>query len=541
MNANNKWSNPVALTWMLIGANTLIRLVIANNTGLGTGEAYYARGALDLQLSYFDQPPLFLWLSGLSTKLFGVNNLALRLPALMFFIGTQWLLFLITKRFFNSWAGFFALLTLNLSFVFTVPVAAWFQPDAPLMFFWLLSCYFLVKLFFSDEQLEPEKLANTKNAYFWWICFGVSLGLTILSKYHAVLLVAGAFIFAVLDPRQQRWFRHPGPYLAMVIALVISLPVIIWNYENDWISFTFQGSRAGSGQSFELRPDRFLRSVIGQSLWLAPWLWFPLLKQLIIAFKKRKMEPAYAFTFSMSVLPIVLFTLVSLWSRTGYHFHWQAPGYLMLFIPLGAAVCNRLSIGGPTRSKTRRWLIGSAIATVSLSALLLVHTQTGIWRTYGPSYLIEKTIGERDPTIEGTDYDEIEIRFDQEEWLDQDSLFIGSTRWWQTGKIDWALKCKMEMLIFDADPRNYAFFSDPKSQIGFDAVIVTQNSEEVIDQRVRPFFDQVIRLDDIQIQRNGITERELKVFYAENFQIPTMPREDLPLYRQLVGKSPFGD
>ncbi|MGI9545380.1 MAG: glycosyltransferase family 39 protein, partial [Cyclobacteriaceae bacterium] len=434
MNDNSTRRDPVKLTLLLIAVTTLIRFVIAGTTGLGTGEAYYARGALDLQLSYFDQPPLFLWLSGFSTKIFGLSNLALRLPALLFFIGTQWLLFLIARHFFNSWSGFFAVLILNLSFVFTVPVAAWFQPDAPLIFFWLLSCFFLVKLFFPNDAFGEEQPTNNKNAYLWWVCFGVSLGLTVLSKYHAILLVAGAFIYAALDRRQRYWFRHPGPYLAMVIALLISLPVIIWNYENDWISFTFQGSRAGSGQSFELRPDRFLRSVVGQSLWLAPWLWFPLIKQLIVSFKKRKIEYSHAFIFSMAVLPIVLFTTVSLWSRTGYHFHWQAPGYLMLFMPLGAAAWDRLSTGGRTRLKTRRWLLGSAIATIFLSALLLVHTETGIWRTYGPSYLIEKTIGERDPTIEGTDYDEIEIRFEQEGWLAQDSLFLGSTRWWQTGK-----------------------------------------------------------------------------------------------------------
>ena len=540
MTNENKLRDPLVLTWALIGITTVLRFVIAGTTGLGTGEAYYARGALDLQLSYFDQPPLFLWLSGWSTKLFGVSNLALRLPALLFFIGTQWLLFLITRRFFTSRGGLFAVLILNLSFVFTVPVAAWFQPDAPLMFFWLLSCYFLVKLFFpEDQQLSVEE--NNKRSYLLWIGFGFSLGLTVLSKYHAILLVAGAFIYALLDPRQRHWFKHPGPYLAMGIALLISLPVVIWNYQNDWISFTFQGSRAGSGQSFELRPDRLLRSVIGQSLWLAPWLWFPLIKQLIVSFRKRKTDHAYGFIFSMAVLPIVFFTVVSLWSRTGYHFHWQAPGYLMLFMPLGAAAATRLFAADRVKARTRRWLIGSAAATIFLSALLLVHTETGIWRTYGPSYLIEKTIGERDPTIEGTDYDEIEARFDQEGWSTQDSLFIGSTRWWQTGKIDWALKCKMDMLIFDSDPRNYAFFSDPKSQLGYDAIIVTQNSETVIDQRVKPFFDLVTRLEDIQIQRNGVTERELKVFYANSFQIPDTPREDLPLYRQIIGKPPFGD
>ena len=155
-------ANATFYTLLLIIVTFIIRLLVAAYTGLGIGEAYYFRGALHLDLSYFDQPPLFFWLGGLSIKVLGLNNLGLRFPSVLLFAGTSWLLFLVTKKLFNASAGFWAVLVMNLSAVFTIPIACWFQPDAPLMFFWLVSVYFIVEvLSITDEgrtklaQWEP--------------------------------------------------------------------------------------------------------------------------------------------------------------------------------------------------------------------------------------------------------------------------------------------------------------------------------------------------------------------------------------------------
>ena len=123
-------ANAAVYTLVLILVTFVIRLFIAADTGLGIGEAYYFRGVLQLEWSYFDQPPLFFWLSWLSVKVFGLTNLGLRFPAVILFAGTSWLMFLITRKLFNAKAGFWAVLVMNLSAVFTISVAAWFQPDA---------------------------------------------------------------------------------------------------------------------------------------------------------------------------------------------------------------------------------------------------------------------------------------------------------------------------------------------------------------------------------------------------------------------------
>ena len=99
-------SNAARYTLVLIIITFIIRLLVAAYTGLGIGEAYYFRGALHLDLSYFDQPPLFFWLSGLSIRVLGLTNLGLRFPDVLLFAGTSWMLFLVTKRLFNASAGF---------------------------------------------------------------------------------------------------------------------------------------------------------------------------------------------------------------------------------------------------------------------------------------------------------------------------------------------------------------------------------------------------------------------------------------------------
>src|SRR5471030_3537690 len=101
-------SNAAKFTVILIIVTFLLRCLIAAYTGLGIGESYYFRGALHLDLSYFDQPPLFFWLGGLSIKIFGLNNFGIRFPSVLLFAGTTWLLFLITKKLFNARAGYWA-------------------------------------------------------------------------------------------------------------------------------------------------------------------------------------------------------------------------------------------------------------------------------------------------------------------------------------------------------------------------------------------------------------------------------------------------
>jgi hypothetical protein len=534
-------ANAARYTTILILITFIIRIFIAAYTGLGIGEAYYFRGAIHLEWSYFDQPPLFFWLSGISIKLFGLNNLGLRFPAVLLFAGTSWLLFLITRKLFNAKAGFWAVTVMNLSAVFTVAIACWFQPDAPLMFFWLASAYFIVELLFGQKSSELKTIRNSRRTWLLWIMTGVCLGLATLSKYHVLFIFAGVFVFFLTNKEQRHWLWHPGPYLAILITIIFAFPVLWWNYNNNWASFVFQGSRAGTGSKFRLHPDWFLRSIGGQALWLLPWIWFPTIRQLFKSYSLRNTSQVYSFFFWLSVLPIVFFTVVTLWADLQYHFHWQAPGYMMLFMPLGFAVDKALSTDMKWTRLTRRWIRFSAYFTIITIGVLTLHMTTGFWQWYGPKWIVNKVHGDKvDPTIQGIDYDGIGTRFAKEGWTQNKRLFAGSTRWWLTGKVDWALKGQKEVISFTNDPRNTAFLVDPKTVVGYDAVIIAQDQPESVRDDVKPFFDSVTQLPDVAIIRNGRDELHLQVYYCKNFHQSAAPRPDMPLYRQLNGQPPFG-
>ncbi len=527
--------NAARYTFILILATFIIRVLIAAFTGLGIGESYYFRGALTIDLSYFDQPPLFFWLSWLSIKIFGLSTFALRFPAVLLFAGTSWFLFLLSRLLFNAKAGFWAVALMNLSAVFTVAIACWFQPDAPLMFFWMAAAYYIARVM----RIHQNEAAS-RNAMVSWLLIGVLMGLATLSKYHVLFLFAGVFLFVVLNPSQRHWLRHPGPYLAVLITIIIAFPVFWWNYENNWVSFVFQGSRAGDGGKFQLHPEWFLRSIGGQALWLLPWIWVPMVREFIQSFKNRNNSQSYSFVFWTAVLPIVFFTVVTLWSDLQYHFHWQAPGYMMLFMPLGYAVDQRLNRDPERAAGTRRWLRFSSLFTVIVITVLSMHMVTGFWQTYGPRWVVKQFGDTDDPTIQGIDYDDIGKRFEKEGWYNNPRLFVGAPRWWLAGKVDWALRGRKDIVVFNNDPRNLAFLVDPNKLKGFDCIVIGQRHYENVKNDVTPFFDSVKQLPDIVIMRNGRDELHLQVYYCNDFHVPAQPREDLPLYKQLTGRPPFG-
>jgi hypothetical protein len=84
-----------------------------------------------------------------------------------------------------------------------------------------------------------------------WLALGLLLGLAGLSKYTAVL-PALAVIVTLLAGRGLRVLLTLGPWLAVLVALLLISPVLIWNAQNEWISFVYQ-LKHGSGGTWHAR------------------------------------------------------------------------------------------------------------------------------------------------------------------------------------------------------------------------------------------------------------------------------------------------
>ncbi|HEX3983974.1 MAG TPA: glycosyltransferase family 39 protein, partial [Acidisoma sp.] len=346
--------------FLLILVTSLIRLLMASLLGLGIDETYMVAASHHLELSYFDHPPISWWMTHAAMWLAGSEApVVVRLPFILLFALSTWMMARITTVLFDDErAGFWAALILNLSPVYGVTAGGWVLPDGP------LDCALLGFLWFS---MRATGLVAAKVRWTNWLGAGLCAGLAMLSKYNGALVLIGLPVFLATTREGRAWLRRPAPWLAGLLAILIFLPVVIWNAEHHWASFAFQGDRAGG---LRFHPFAPFGVWAGEALFVLPWIWLPLILLWLRAVRRGPAEPQGWLLALLAATPILLFALVSIWSSRHILYHWSAPGTLMLFPLLGAEVARRLRGGAPRL----RCIIGATIVFV-LIALALAGTQ----------------------------------------------------------------------------------------------------------------------------------------------------------------------
>ncbi len=349
--------------WILITGSLVIRIIIAAFTELGNDEVYYWTYARYPDWSQFDHPSMVGWLIQLFTlNLTFSSEFFLRLPSLVFGTLSTLLIFFIGKRIKNERTGFIAALLFTASFYCFIISGTFIMPDTPQVFFWLATLYFLL------ESLPDKELG--KRSRRMMLLAGVTTGLALLSKYHSIFLINGALLYILFYNR--RWLRAKETWLALLIALILFLPVLYWNYENNFISFTFHESRVG-GPVNGLRWDYFLTEVGGQFFYNNPVNVILILVTLIFFFRGKSIMPAEPARFLLLTgLPLVIFFLaVSLFRSTLPH--WTGPAYLG-FILIVAAWLDKI----PGKTALTRWIPLPAAISLGLMLVLTITAFTQV-------------------------------------------------------------------------------------------------------------------------------------------------------------------
>src|SRR5271165_6489538 len=91
---------------LLILATFLARLLFASALGLGIDESYMVAAGRELQLSYFDHPPIAWWMAWGASHLAGSESaVCVRLPFIALFALTTFLMYRVTGALFGAPAG----------------------------------------------------------------------------------------------------------------------------------------------------------------------------------------------------------------------------------------------------------------------------------------------------------------------------------------------------------------------------------------------------------------------------------------------------
>jgi 4-amino-4-deoxy-L-arabinose transferase-like glycosyltransferase len=477
-----------------------MRLVLAATVGLGLDGDYTVGVAHDLNLSYYDHPPLQYWLVHLFLPLLG-DGRAMRLPFIALFAGSSWLLYCLTRRLFSARAGVIAVLALNCSACFTFGVGGLVMPDGPLIFAQLAAALALARGLFPGDEPQRGALGTWLHSGFW-------IGVAALSKYHALLFAAGVLLFLLTVPRQRRQLAHPAPWLGALVALVIASPVIAWNVQHGWISVGFQAGRAaGTG----LHVGYVLANIAAQALYLLPWIFAAVAVAAWQAWRGGPANERYWYCFCLAVPTIALFTLVPLWGHIGLP-HWQMPGWLLLFPVFGDWAERNVSA-----ARLRRWSAASAAAVLVFAILIVAHARTGFGRMLTPHLLAGG-----DPTLQVFDWSQLPPQLESRGLL-RTGTFLITTDWTYAGKIDHALHDAVPIVIFGGNPKQFGLRYDPRSFLGRDAIVVAPiESTDGIADGLRPYFDSIEELAPLYLGRSGMREIRLRLLWAHRLQT-TLP------------------
>ena len=485
----NDENDRVALT-ILVGF-LVARLAFALSLGLGIDESYTIAISRRLSLSYFDHPPLHLWLSHFTTLSVGESIVA-RAPFVALFFATGWIYYRLTSGLFDPRAALVALFSLNATPFFFASAGSWIVPDGPLLFGLALAAFAAARVFFAQPF-------DDGSAWRLWLVVGVGLGLAGLSKYSAVLSAGGLAAFILTSPNQRRWLKHPAPYAAAIVALAIITPVIVWNAQHGWVSFEFQGGRGAPGGA--LRPAQLLTMILGQIAFLSPWMFALLATGLASAFHQRADERRM-FLLCLSLPPIVLFTVTPLWGGRGQP-HWTMPGWFFAFALMGAW----LKQFGVSPGALRRLAVIASALLAAIAGAAILEASTG-W----PWLALAAGSGLADPTLEAFEWRELR----KAPVFDQAPGFVIATKWSEAGKIALALGPQIPIFVLSNDPRGWAFLDDSANFVGRNGVIVTPAADLTSALSVaEPYF---ARLGQPQFQtlgRHGRPEVSLALIPAD--------------------------
>ena len=307
---------------------TVIPAILNTNLSLDTIEVL--TWGNELKLGYDKFPPIFPLFTELFYKIFGSQDWAYYLLSQLFVATCFAVVFKFSKYFFDN--DIYSLLSVLLLeciyfFNYTTPELNGFIALLPFIALTALFCW----------------KAISKDNSFDWIMFGIFAGISTLTWYLALYLLASMAIFFIREIIITKKINYKY-FLALLFYFLILSPHLYFIFENSSKSVAYAlfrsfGDPLSSTSNIKIvdHLTYSLTFLIKQSLVLVPV--FILLRFVISSFKVRinLEDRKLIFLFTITLLPIILMFLTSLiggvrirtmWMTTFYVF----PGVFFVYL-----------------------------------------------------------------------------------------------------------------------------------------------------------------------------------------------------------------
>lgn len=271
----DSWRELVSTESALIGFLVLVKIlfhILLPEYGYHRDELYYMAIGDGFSFQNLEILPLSPLYIKFITSIFGNSIKSVHFASA--FLGAMSLLFscLIAKELGGKkYAIFLTGITVLFSgFIF---FGSLFTYDSLDFLLWVSAIYFMVKIFKNDN---PRL----------WLQVGIIMGIGLLNKLTILFLGLSIFVCLWMVP-QRVYFKNKWIWIAAGVALVFSLPFVIWQFTHDWYFLDFAANYAGGISYSASFPEFLLNQLLPNNPFNFP-VWIVGLGLLLFTFKWKQ-------------------------------------------------------------------------------------------------------------------------------------------------------------------------------------------------------------------------------------------------------------
>jgi membrane-associated phospholipid phosphatase len=326
--------------WLRLGYLLIFATLFANLLYLKSGlvelsedEAYQWIWSKHLALSYYSKPLMIAYTQWLGTHLWGDNEFGVRFFAPVIGATLAFLLLRFFAREVNARAGFFLVLI-----VCATPLMA-------------LGCVLMTidplsVLFWTAAMITGYRAIQPGSKTASWLWTGLWMGLGFLSKYTEVAQVVCWALFFILWKPARVHLRKPGPYLMLLVNLLCTAPVVIWNSQHHWITVSHVATNAAVDKPWSPSLNHLVDflAFVGTECGLLNPIFFVATAWACFAFWRRaRHDPRLVYFFCMGAPLFLGYMFFSF--HSGIKPNWIAPSILPLLCLMVAYWDTRWRLG----------------------------------------------------------------------------------------------------------------------------------------------------------------------------------------------------
>lgn len=291
-------------------------------------ESFYWLEGQFLSLSYAELPGWTAWMIRLGTSVFGNNYFAVRIVSYLGFLSIFLAIYLINKKL-NHQSIYTQQININYLTVLAIPlfvlVGVMALPDVWLIVFVMWIIYFFIKAINNNQSRD-------------WLVLGLIMacGLNVHVRMWIWLFFAG-LSFLICFHTSNRIIKSVL-FLTLPVALLGMIPVLVFNYHNDYALFSFQFEQRHPWQ-FQIQNFSFLLSQLLVITPIVLWLWIKNLSKIKIYFGQH---PFIAWILLTALIHWVFYVIMSLFAdglRTTVH--WLLISYVPVLAISSVLIKNK--------------------------------------------------------------------------------------------------------------------------------------------------------------------------------------------------------